>query len=70
MGIAIHILDVAFVLMPFLQFDDVDSWRDEIHTQCNGVELYFTQRSVMTKAHKYVFNGFDSSGLTFKGGGG
>ena len=29
------------------------------HAQCNGVELYYTQRAVMTETHKYVFNGFD-----------
>lgn len=46
-------------LMPFLQGEAPSSWRDEIHTQCNGVELYYTQRSVMTKEFKYVFNGFD-----------
>ena len=50
-------------LIPFLRGDTPDHWRDEIHTQCNGVELYFTQRSVTTKAHKYVFNGFDSDEL-------
>ena len=34
-------------------------WTQEFHTQFNGVELYYTQRSVMTKQYKYVFNGFD-----------
>ena len=38
-------------------------WRDEIHTQCNGVELYYTQRSVQTRRYKYVFNGFDDDEL-------
>jgi len=46
-------------LVPFLRGERPSDWRDEIHTQCNGVELYYTQRSVMTKAFKYVFNGFD-----------
>ncbi len=46
-------------LVPFLGDRPPTTWRDEIHTQCNGVELYFTQRSVMTKEWKYVFNGFD-----------
>jgi choline-sulfatase len=46
-------------LIPFLLDEDVTGWRDEIHTQCNGVELYYTQRSVRTRTHKYVFNGFD-----------
>jgi arylsulfatase A-like enzyme len=46
-------------LMPFLRDTAPAAWRDEIHTQCNGVELYYTQRSVMTEDYKYVFNGFD-----------
>jgi len=46
-------------LAGFLRDEPVAGWRDAIFTQCNGVELYFTQRSVMTKEHKYVFNGFD-----------
>jgi len=46
-------------LLPFLRGRAPDDWRDEIHTQCNGIELYFTQRSVMTRDYKYVFNGFD-----------
>src|SRR5690606_24952180 len=32
---------------------------DAVHTQFNGVELYYTQRSVTTKQYKYVYNGFD-----------
>jgi len=46
-------------LAPFLRDETPVEWRDEIQTQCNGVELYFTQRSVMTKDWKYVYNGFD-----------
>jgi arylsulfatase A-like enzyme len=46
-------------LAPFLRGDTPTDWRDEIHAQCNGVELYYTQRWVMTKQFKYVFNGFD-----------
>ncbi len=46
-------------LLPFLQDRTPAGWRDAIHTQCNGVELYYTQRSVMTRDYKYVFNGFD-----------
>jgi len=45
--------------VPFLRDETPADWRDAIHTQCNGVELYYTQRSVMTKDFKYVFNGFD-----------
>jgi choline-sulfatase len=46
-------------LVPFLKDEEPDEWRDAIHTQCNGVELYYTQRSVMTKDFKYTYNGFD-----------
>lgn len=46
-------------LMPFVEGKQPDAWRDAVFTQCNGVEFYYTQRSVMTKQHKYVFNGFD-----------
>jgi arylsulfatase A-like enzyme len=50
-------------LLPFLYGNEPPAWRDEIHTQCNGVELYYTQRSVMTQAWKYTFNGFDQDEL-------
>jgi len=46
-------------LLPFIEDRKPANWRDDIHTQCNGVELYFTQRSVTTDRYKYVFNGFD-----------
>jgi arylsulfatase A-like enzyme len=47
----------------FLRGETPADWRDEMHTQCNGVELYYTQRSVRTRRHKYVFNGFDDDEL-------
>jgi len=50
-------------LLPFLREETPADWRDEIHTQCNGVELYYTQRSVLTRDFKYVFNGFDKDEL-------
>lgn len=46
-------------LLPFLQDEAPSAWREEICTQFNGVELYYTQRAVMTNRYKYVFNGFD-----------
>ena len=46
-------------LVEFLDDDEPEEWRDTMFTQCNGVENYFTQRSVFTKEFKYVFNGFD-----------
>lgn len=50
-------------LAPFLRGQPPAAWRDEIHTQCNGVELYYCQRSVMTRDAKYTFNGFDEDEL-------
>jgi arylsulfatase A-like enzyme len=50
-------------LAPFLAGETPDDWRDEIHMQCNGVELYYTQRIVQTDRWKYVFNGFDDDEL-------
>ncbi len=50
-------------LLPFLRNETPADWRDEIHSQCNGVELYYTQRSVTTREFKYVFNGFDRDEL-------
>ena len=47
-------------LIPFLTGGQPpDSWRKSIFTQCNGVENYFTQRSVITKDYRYTYNGFD-----------
>lgn len=46
-------------LLPWLQGDTPTTWREAIFSQLNGVELYYTQRIVMTKDHKYVYNGFD-----------
>lgn len=50
-------------LAPFLRKEPPAAWRDELHTQCDGVELYYTQRSVMTRDFKYVYNGFDDDEL-------
>jgi len=50
-------------LLPFIQGETPPDWRDDIHTQCNGVELYYTQRSVKTMDYKYTFNGFDQDEL-------
>jgi arylsulfatase A-like enzyme len=46
-------------MRPFFKTNDVEGWTREFHTQFNGVEFYYSQRSVMTKEAKYVFNGFD-----------
>jgi arylsulfatase A-like enzyme len=46
-------------LMPWLRNEKQPRWRDTLFTQMNGVELYYTQRIVMTRDYKYVYNGFD-----------
>jgi arylsulfatase A-like enzyme len=46
-------------LLPWLRGETPSNWRDAAYCQLNGVELYYTQRIVMTKQHKYVYNGFD-----------
>jgi arylsulfatase A-like enzyme len=46
-------------LMPFLQNRPAPDWPDAVHSQFNGVELYYSQRFVQTKEWKYVYNGFD-----------
>ena len=46
-------------LAPFLRGETPADWPDAFHSQFNGVELYYTQRVVETKTHKYVYNGFD-----------
>ena len=46
-------------LVPFLKDETPADWPDAVFAQLNGVELYYTQRSVTTTDHKYVYNGFD-----------
>lgn len=46
-------------LTDFLRDEQPREWRDAVFTQCNGVEIYYMQRSVMTQDYKYTFNGFD-----------
>ena len=50
-------------LAPLLRGAPPADWRDTLFTQCNGVELYYTQRIVFTRDWKYVFNGFDRDEL-------
>ncbi len=56
--------DIPFAgksLVPLI-YNSIDSetlWRDEIHTQTNGNEIYGIQRAVWNKKYKYVFNSFD-----------
>ncbi len=46
-------------LLPLLTADEPDGRRQELYTQMNGVELYYTQRIMRVGRYKYVFNGFD-----------
>ncbi len=46
-------------LLPWLRGETPANWRKAVFTQLNGVELYYTQRIVMTDSYKYVYNGFD-----------
>jgi arylsulfatase A-like enzyme len=46
-------------LLPWLRGETPAGWRTATCTQMNGVELYYTQRIVMTHDWKYVYNGFD-----------
>jgi arylsulfatase A-like enzyme len=62
-GISVDRHTTGASLVPFLHGAVPADWRDEIHTQCDGVELYYTQRSVITERHRYVFNGFDRDEL-------
>ena len=50
-------------ILPLLNGAAPDDWRDTMFAQCNGVELYYSQRIVMTRDFKYVYNGFDADEL-------
>jgi arylsulfatase A-like enzyme len=46
-------------LAPFFHDQTPADWPDAVHSQFNGVELYYSQRVVQTHEWKYVYNGFD-----------
>ena len=46
-------------ITPFFRGEQPEGWPDAFYSQFNGVELYYSQRIVMTHEHKYVYNGFD-----------
>ncbi|OGV52873.1 MAG: hypothetical protein A2017_17070 [Lentisphaerae bacterium GWF2_44_16] len=50
-------------IVPFLKSEGAENWRDAVFTQFNGVELYYSQRSVITEKFRYTFNGFDRDEL-------
>ena len=43
-------------LVPFLKDESPKDWPDAFYSQCNGVEIYYTQRMVRTKEYKLVYN--------------
>jgi len=50
-------------LLPFLHNTQPDNWRESVYMQCNGVELYYTQRIIRTQQYKLVYNGYDTDEL-------
>ena len=46
-------------ILPLLRDERPNDWREEMHWQFNGVEVYYTQRAVFTKDWKYVYNAYD-----------
>jgi arylsulfatase A-like enzyme len=58
-GVRSSITMSGMSLLPWLRGETPSAWRDAIFAQLNGVELYYTQRIVMTDNYKYVYNGFD-----------
>jgi arylsulfatase A-like enzyme len=46
-------------MTPFLLDEKPRSWPDAFYSQCNGVEIYYTQRMVRTKKYKLVYNPAD-----------
>lgn len=46
-------------LLPLLDGREPDGQREELFTQMNGVELYYSQRIMRVGRYKYIFNGFD-----------
>jgi len=46
-------------LVPFLEGGRPEGWREDIYTQCNGVEVYYTQRMVRSHSHKFVYTPID-----------
>ena len=46
-------------LAPFFADDTPRAWRTALATEMNGVELYYSQRALITARWKFVYNGFD-----------
>lgn len=50
-------------LTPFLRDERPAEWRDSVYAQCNGVEIYYTSRMVLTKRYKFVYHATDINEL-------
>lgn len=50
-------------LVSFLKDEKPEDWPDAFYNQCNGVEIYYTQRMVRTKKYKLVYNPVDMDEL-------
>jgi arylsulfatase A-like enzyme len=46
-------------LLPFLNDETPEDWDDTVYSQCNGVEIYYTQRGVWDREYKYIYNAPD-----------
>lgn len=57
-GLAINRYFTGRSLVPFVEDKLPTEWREEICMQCEGTEQLFTQRQVLTRRFKYVYNGF------------
>jgi arylsulfatase A-like enzyme len=50
-------------LVPFLRGERPSDWPEEVYTQCNGVEILYTQRAIRTRKWKLVYNPVDRDEL-------
>jgi arylsulfatase A-like enzyme len=50
-------------LLPLLRGETGTNWPDEVCSQFNGIELYYSQRFVRTREWMYVYNGSDMDEL-------
>ncbi len=45
--------------LPFLRNEQPADWPAQVFSQFDGVELYYSQRTIRTKKWRFVYNGFD-----------
>ncbi|MCA0991358.1 sulfatase-like hydrolase/transferase [Guptibacillus hwajinpoensis] len=50
-------------LVPFFRNEEPEAWKEAVFTQCNGVEIYYTQRMVITNRYKLVYTPVDTDEL-------